>query len=120
MQLKTEQYVLNLPTHLHEPFFQLYFLITQNAPLAKEEYKYGLPFFAYKGLFAFISLTPKKDKLYIAFYTRHFKQDEFKLPIFEETKVLKKWIFNSNEKFEADKSILISLLQNSMKYKDLK
>jgi len=120
MQLKTEQYALDLPEQLHEPFYQLYFLIKENAPQALEEFKYGVPFFSYKGLLAFISKTPKKDRLYIAFFTPHFKKDNFKLEIFEETKILKKWVFSSQNAFDKDKPILKELLLESLKFKDLK
>lgn len=121
MQLKTEQYVLDLPVHLHESFYQLYFLITENAPFALEEFKYGVPFFTYKkGLFAFISKTPKKDKLYIAFFKHHFAKDNFKMPIFEETKMLKKWVFISQQYFDSHKPILMSLIQESIEFKNAK
>lgn len=86
-------------------------LILALNPAITPEWKYGMPFFYYKGkMFCYLWADPKTDQPYIGIVNGHLMEN----PLLEKGKRKRIKIFRINPNLDLEVDLILSILQESL------
>lgn len=96
---------------------ELRHLIISSHPKMIETWKYKTPFYVYKGMFCYLSVDKKTNRVYVGFCDGYLMAKEIESPDIEDSKMIKK-IFVNEKTIKSNMETLRFLLQEAIYIKD--